>query len=1289
MPMSRQQFLNATPNFFFHHRRYNYYLCCYFLIFLHNILSNSPVVTASNDEVLVLFSWLHTSSFSPPPVFSNWNSGDPNPCKWTFISCSSDNHVTEINIQSVHLGIPFPSNLSSFNFLESLIISGANLTGTIPPDIGDSVSLKKIDLSSNNLVGSIPGSIGKLKNLEELTLNSNQLTGKIPGEFGSLSSLKTLALFDNRLSGNIPDELGNLSALEILRAGGNQDIEGKIPDEISNCTKLQVLGLAETKISGQIPSSLGKLKNLQVLSLYTTMLSGEIPGELGNCSELVGLYLYENSLSGSLPGELGKLLKLEKLLLWQNNLVGHIPEEVGNCRNLVILDVSLNFLTGIIPESFGNLTNLQELMLSSNNVSGSIPAVLSNATSLIQFQVDSNQISGFIPAELGFLTQLQVFFAWDNKLEGSIPATLSGCESLQALDLSRNSLTGILPPSIFELRNLTKLLLIYNDISGSIPPEIGNCTSLFRLRLAGNKISGKIPREIGFLTNLIFLDLSNNHLTGIVPDEIGNCGELQMLDLAGNSLTGNLPSSLSYLSKLEVLDVSVNQFVGPIPGKIPPQIVALNKLSVLDLSHNKLEGDLMSLSGLVNLVSLNVSYNNFTGYLPDNKLFRQLSATELAGNRGLCSFGRDSCFLSNEQNIGTPHDRSIRRSWRLKLAIALLAVVTVALGVLGLVAVIRVRRINKDGKDSERGESFSWKFTPFQKLNFSVEQVLRCLVEGNAIGKGCSGIVYRAELDNGDIIAVKKLWPTTTQAGYNIQNNDQLGMSGVRDSFSTEVKTLGSIRHKNIVKFLGCCWNQNTRLLMYDYMPNGSLGSLLHENSGGCLEWDVRYRVILGAAQGLAYLHHDCVPPIVHRDIKANNILIGLDFEPYIADFGLAKLVDDGDFARSSNTVAGSYGYIAPEYGYSMKITEKSDVYSYGVVVLEVLTGKQPIDPTIPDGLHIVDWVRHRRKQGTYVLDPSLRHRPEPEIQEMMQTLGVAMLCVNPTPDDRPTMKDIAAMLKEIRQEREEIPKVDVLIKGSQVGENKSGNGIGGTSSAAMEGLYLQSNKSSFSASSLLHSASSKFGFNKKERNNELWNSSHATSSALVHAAMCVLNDWCSVNATSWMGGESAEQNLQLNKWKRPPSMFFKCNVDASLNNGMNSTGVGMILRDDKGEFVVARVVTFPGLFEPKEAEAIGVREALSWIKLIGLQQVVVETNAKCVVDGISSVEYGESEFDGLLQECRFLLQGEPNISVAFVRRSGNRVAHELAKEAFSFDSPSVWSSPPLCIINHLLDDLS
>lgn len=951
-----------------------------------------------------------------------------------------------------------------------------------------------------------------------------------------------MLVFDNQLGGTIPPELGKISSLEVIRAGGNKDIMGKIPDTIGDLSNLTVLGLADTRISGSLPSALGKLTKLQSLSIYTTMLSGEIPPELGNCTELVNLYLYENSLSGSIPKELGKLKKLERLLLWQNSLVGFIPYEIGNCTSLISVDFSLNQISGTIPLSIGGLSELQEFMISNNNVTGSIPAVFANCTKMVQLQLDTNQISGLIPPQLGSLLKLNVFFAWANQLEGSIPSTLASCSNLQALDLSHNSLTGTIPPGLFQLKNLTKLLLISNDISGTIPHEIGNCSSLVRLRLGHNRIGGGIPREIGGLKRLNFIDLSSNRLSGPVPDEIGSCTELQMLDLSNNSFGGPMPYALSALSALQVLDASSNGFVGEIPvsfgrlvslnklilsknmisgeipsslslcsslqlldlsnnklygeipdslckiesleialnlscnalsGAIPSQVVALNKLSILDLSHNKLGGDLSPLAGLENLVSLNISHNNFTGFLPDNKLFRQLPLGDLEGNDGLCSVGKDSCFLSNIAGSGLSEtERAARRAGRIKLAIALLITMAVGLVIMGIFAMIRAGRTMKDDEDSELGDSWPWHFTPFQKLNFSVDQLLRCLVDSNIIGKGCSGVVYRADMENGEVIAVKKLWPTTNPTPHSSDEK-----SGVRDSFSAEVKTLGSIRHKNIVRFLGYCWNRNTRLLMYDYMPNGSLGSLLHERSRNGLDWSLRYQILLGAAQGLAYLHHDCVPPIVHRDIKANNILIGLQFEPYIADFGLAKLVDDGDFNRSSNTVAGSYGYIAPEYGYMMKITEKSDVYSFGVVILEVLTGKQPVDPTIPGGLHVVDWVR-QKKGGIEVLDPSLLSRPESEIEEMMQALGIALLCVSSSPDERPTMKDVSAMLKEIKHEREDYAKVEVLLKGSPTSRNHDQEvtrspRIGSSSNPRnMESLLPKSNNTSFSASSLLYTSS-------------------------------------------------------------------------------------------------------------------------------------------------------------------------------------------------------------------------
>uniref|UniRef100_A0A7N0SZR3 Protein kinase domain-containing protein n=1 Tax=Kalanchoe fedtschenkoi TaxID=63787 RepID=A0A7N0SZR3_KALFE len=619
------------------------------------------------------------------------------------------------------------------------------------------------------------------------------------------------------------------------------------------------------------------------------------------------------------------------------------------------------------------------------------------------------------------------------------------------LDLSENRLTGPIPDEIGNCTALQMLNLSNNTLGGTLPNSLSSLSRLQVLDVSSNQITGQIPEGLGNLHMVNRLDLSKNLLTGPIPSTLGTCSALELIDLSNNKLSGSIPVELY---RLQALDIALNLSCNELAGTISSLVVHLSKLSVLDISHNHFGGDLLVFSQLSNLVSLNVSYNNFTGYLPDTKLFRQLSPEDLEGNEGLCSSTHGACFMSKSSVLAVEYHRW---SKKFEVAVTLLVTLTAVMAIMGVFVLLRTRKVEGKDGDSEAGGggSFPWQLTPFQKISFSVDHVLKCLTESNVIGKGCSGVVYRADLGNGEVIAVKKLWSTTMTAGYRYQDRH----TTVRDSFSAELKTLGSIRHKNIVKFLGCCWNQNTRLLMYEYMPNGSLGRILHErdNSNGCLEWELRYQIILGAAQGLAYLHHDCVPPIVHRDIKANNILIGLQFEPYIADFGLAKMVEDGDFAKSSNTVAGSYGYIAPEYGYSMKITEKSDVYSYGVVLLEVLTGKQPIDPTIPEGLHIVDWVRQRQWRGNVeVLERILRGRPESEIDEMMQTLGVAILCVNPSPDDRPTMKDVAAMLTEIREDKAEdqCGKGDGLLKGSSEAHNRSSSsGGGGSSSMTQEQL--------------------------------------------------------------------------------------------------------------------------------------------------------------------------------------------------------------------------------------------
>ncbi|XP_040383110.1 LRR receptor-like serine/threonine-protein kinase RGI3 [Oryza brachyantha] len=999
-------------------------------------------------------------------ALDSWRASDASPCRWLGVSCDARGDVVAVSIKSVDLGgaLPAVSLLPLARSLKTLVLSGTNLTGVIPKELGDLAELNTLDLTKNQLSGAIPEELCRLRKLQSLALNSNSLRGAIPDGIGNLTSLTSLTLYDNELSGTIPASIGNLKKLQVLRAGGNQALKGPLPPEIGGCSDLTMLGLAETGLSGSLPETIGNLKKIQTIAIYTAMLTGSIPESIGNCTELTSLYLYQNTLSGGIPPQLGQLRKLQTVLLWQNQLVGTIPPEIGNCKELVLIDLSLNELTGPIPRSFGSLPNLQQLQLSTNKLTGVIPPELSNCTSLTDIEVDNNQLTGVIGIDFLRLRNLTLFYAWQNQLTGGVPASLAQCESLQSLDLSYNNLTGPVPRELFALQNLTKILLLSNDLSGFIPPEIGNCTNLYRLRLNENRLSGTIPAEIGNLKNLNFLDLGNNRLTGPVPVALSGCDNLEFMDLHSNVLTGTLPEklprSLQFVDisdnritgvlgagigslpeltklnlgknrisggippelgsceKLQLLDLGDNALAGGIPpelgklpsleislnlscnrlsGEIPSQFGGLDKLGCLDVSYNQLSGSLEPLARLENLVTLNISYNDFSGELPDTPFFQKLPINDIAGNHLLV--------------VGSGGDEASRRAAisSLKLAMTVLAVVS-ALLLLSATYVLARSRRNSNG--SIHGADERWEVTLYQKLDFSVDEVVRSLTSANVIGTGSSGVVYRVGLPNGDSLAVKKMW-----------SSDEAG------AFRNEITALGSIRHRNIVRLLGWGANRSTKLLFYTYLPNGSLSGFLHRGGvKGAAEWAPRYDIALGVAHAVAYLHHDCLPAILHGDIKAMNVLLGPRNEPYLADFGLARVLSgavgsgSAKLDSSKPRIAGSYGYIAPEYASMQRITEKSDVYSFGVVALEILTGRHPLDPTLPGGTHLVQWVREHlqaKRAAAELLDPRLRGKPEAQVQEMLQVFSVAVLCIAHRADDRPAMKDVVALLKEIRRPAE------------------------------------------------------------------------------------------------------------------------------------------------------------------------------------------------------------------------------------------------------------------------------
>ncbi|KAF8391699.1 hypothetical protein HHK36_024008 [Tetracentron sinense] len=1018
----------------------NLYHCSSILSFpLHLLISSLLFLCcfSIDEQGQALLSWKNILN-SSTDALRTWNPSDPSPCNWFWVVCNLNGEVVQISLKSVDLQGPLPSNFQPLKSLKTLILSSTNLTGPIPKEFGEYLELGLIDLSNNAISGEIPVEICSLRKLQSLSLSTNFLEGGSPSDIGNLSGLVYLTIYDNQLSGEIPKSIGKLSKLEIFRVGGNQNLNGELPREIGNCSNLIMLGLAETSISGSLPQSIGLLGKIQTLAIYTSLLSG------------------------SIPRRIGELQKLQSLLLWQNSLVGMIPNELGSCRELMVLDLSENLLSGSIPKSFGNLLGLQELQLSINQLSGTIPFEISNCTDLMLIEVNNNDISGEIPLDIGKLRNLTLFFAWQNKLTGNIPESLAECPNLQALDLSYNHLFGPIPRLIFGLKNLTKLLLLSNNLSGFIPPDIGNCTNLYRFRSNDNRLAGTIPAEIGNLKNLNFLDISNNHFLGEIPPTISGCENLEFLDIHSNGLTGSLPEtlpkSLQFLdisdnritgplttslgslteltklilgknrfsgripaelascSKLQLLDLGSNSFFDKIPkelgqisalsislnlsnnelsGEIPPQFSGLSKLGILDLSHNNLTGNVNILASLQNLVSLNISFNEFSGELPNTPFFQKLPLSDLTGNQALYISGG---VVAPANGIGP-----IRQTKSaLKLAMYALVSASVLLVLLAVYMLVRARVVNSGSMEDD-----TWELTLYQKLELSIDDVVRNLTSANVIGTGSSGVVYKVAISNGEMLAVKKMWST-----------EELG------AFESEIRTLGSIRHRNIVRLLGWCSNRSMKLLFYDYLPNGSLGSLLHGVEKGAAKWKTRYDIVLGVAQALAYLHYDCVPAILHRDVKAMNVLLGPSFEPYLADFGLARLVnndadDDSSKLSLKPHFVGSYGYMAPEQASMQCITEKSDVYSFGVVLLEVLTGRHPLDPNLPGGVHLVQWAHdhlHRKQDPADILDPKLRGQADPQLQEMLQTLAVSFLCVSTRVDDRPVMMDVVAMIKEIRE---------------------------------------------------------------------------------------------------------------------------------------------------------------------------------------------------------------------------------------------------------------------------------
>ncbi|KAL8034357.1 hypothetical protein ABFX02_12G023300 [Erythranthe guttata] len=974
------------------------FLLLLFLV-LHLHIGGSAAATPPHmPEYRALLSIKAAITDDPQSALASWNATTHH-CTWRGVTCdASGRRVASLDISNLSLAGVLSPDVGRLRFLVNFSAAANFLSGPIPPQISDIPNLRHLNLSNNVFNLSFPAELYHLKNLEVLDVYNNNMTGDFPSQAYLLTNLRHLHLGGNFFTGVFPPEFGSFPHLEYLAVSGNE-LTGAIPPQIGNLTNLKELYIGYfNTFTGGIPKELGNLSNLIRFDAANCGLSGQIPAEIGNLQNLDTLFLQVNGISGGLPPELGNLKSLKSMDLSNNILSGEIPPSFSQLQNITLLNLFRNKFTGSIPDFIGDLPELQVLQLWENNFTGIIPQNLGDNGNLEEVDLSSNKLTGNLPPNLCNGNQLNTLITLGNFLFGPIPDSLGRCGSLGRIRMGENYLNGSIPKGLLSLPKLTQVELQDNLLSGEFPNTDGILsTTLGQISLSNNHLAGRLPPSIGNFAAVQKLLLDGNKFSGEIPAEIGKLQQLSKIDFSRNDFSGQISPEISRCKLLTFVDLSHNRLSGP----IPTEITSMKILNYLNLSRNNLMGNIpSSISGMQSLTSVDFSYNNFSGLVPATGQFSYFNRTSFLGNPDLCGPYLGPCRDGIARTSGAHEKGSASFSPSMKLL--LVTGLLVCSIVFAIAAVFKARSLKK-GSGSR-----SWKLTAFQRLDFTCDDILDCLKDDNIIGKGGAGVVYKAATSGGGgDVAVKRLPPAVGGRGG--------GGGGAHDhGFNAEIQTLGKIRHRYIVRLLGFCSNGETNLLVYEYMPNGSLGEVLHGKKGGHLVWETRYKIAVEAAKGLCYLHHDCSPLIVHRDVKSNNILLDSNFEAHVADFGLAKFLQDSGTSECMSAIAGSYGYIAPEYAYTLKVDEKSDVYSFGVVLLELVTGRKPVGE-FGDGVDIVQWVRKMtegNKQGAVkVLDPRLERVP---LHEVTHVFYVAMLCVEEQAVERPTMREVVQMLTEL-----------------------------------------------------------------------------------------------------------------------------------------------------------------------------------------------------------------------------------------------------------------------------------
>ncbi|KAH9768485.1 Integrase catalytic domain-containing protein [Citrus sinensis] len=739
-----------------------------------------------------------------------------------------------------------------------------------------------------------------MKSLQKLV---NQLVGKLPSDFSSLLKIEFLSLGFNHLTGSIPSSFGNLTSIDTLYLSQN-NLDGSIPDTLGLLKNLVTLALAANRLSGTIPSSIFNISSITVFEAGTNHIHGCIPLDIGfSLPNLQFFSVMFNQITGSIPPSISNASKLEVLQVTDNKLRGEVPylEKLQRLSTFMITGNSLGSGGRHDLNFLCSLTNATMLIwvgINVNNFGGILPGCISNfSTTLEMFLLDHNKIVGSIPAGIGKFVNLQSLHMWNNQLSGTIPLAIGELQNLGILALDSNRLSGNIPPSIGNLKKLVEPYVSDNFLKGSIPSSLGLCESLTTIGLFNNNLSGTIPPQLMGLTSLVALDLSRNQFSGSFPTEVGNLINLETLTVSGNILQGEIPSTLGSCIKLEILEMQGNVFQG---------------LTILDLSRNKLSGEIPEfLVGLKVIENLNLSYNDLEGMVPTEGVFKNASAISVLGNNKLCGgiseFKLPPCGLKKSTEW--------RLTFELKLVIAIVS------GLMGLALTLSISFLCWVRKRKEQSNP-----------NSLINSLLNLSYQNLHNATDGFGSVYKGVLDEGRTTVAVKV--------FNLHHRPSR-------SFIAECRALRSIRHRNLVK-------------------NGSLEEWLYpvnredeiDKAPRNLNFFQRLNIAIDVASALDYLHHDCQPITSHCDLKPSNILLDEEMVSHVGDFGLARFLPPTHVQTSSIGVKGSIGYIAPEYGLGSEVSTNGDVYSYGILMLELIIRKKPSDIMFEGDMNLHNFAR-------------------------------------------------------------------------------------------------------------------------------------------------------------------------------------------------------------------------------------------------------------------------------------------------------------------------------------------